>query len=127
MTYQISWYLEKRIVVLTTEAVLALDELPGLFEGIQQFRDDGNYPVHIISDFSRLEKFPVSLAAIRQVTPAMRGFGVNVIIGVRNPVLHFLLNAFSQFSSLEIRVSEDLSEALHVLARLDPSLSHLAD
>ncbi len=57
----------------------------------------------------------------------MEDFGVAMFFGLRQPVLHFMLSMLSQFMKLEIRIIENRDDALATLARLDPSLSHLAD
>lgn len=127
MSYDISWYLDKRIILVTYHETLTIDELPAHFETLNQYRDDGEAPVHILTDMRRLEKFPMSLTAIRQAVPALNGFGVDVLIGMRQPVIHFMISVVTQFSKLELRQANSIEDALVIIARLDPTLTHLMD
>jgi hypothetical protein len=127
MPYDVSWYVEKRIVYVEFHQTLLLEELPPLFAAVMQLRDEGESPVHIFANLSRMEKFPVSLPAIQQVSPLMNGFGVAIIYGVRQQILFFILKVAASFIEIEARVVGTEDEALHMIARLDPTLAYLVD
>ena len=127
MPYEISWYTAKRIIHARFYDTLTLEEMRDFFEDLMRFRNSGEDPVHILSDVTTLQGFPMSLPAIREVIPALDGLGVDVLVGVHNPMIQFMVTVVAQFSNLELRQAETLDEALDILARLDASLSDLRD
>ncbi len=122
MPYDISWYLEKRIIFVEFEGDMDIEALPSMYEDLERFRDEGHDPVHIVGDVTHLGKFPFSIPAIREVAPVMEDFGVCAIYGVQQPLLQFVLKVMSQLSKLEIRIVENQESALASISRLDPTL-----
>jgi hypothetical protein len=127
MPYDMSWYLEKRIVFINFHETMQLDEMPSMFEALEDFRQAGEDPVHIIADVSRMERFPMAISEVGQLAPLMDTFGVCVIYGVSQPLLQFVLKVVAKVIKLELRVAETLELALISIGRLDPTLSHLAE
>ena len=83
--------------------------------------------MHVLSDVRALKRFPMSLPAIREVIPALDGFGVDILVGDHNTIIQFMVTVVSQLSKLELRQAKTIDEALAILVRLDASLSDLPE
>ncbi len=58
MSYDIFWYLDKRIIDLTFHETLLLDEIPDMFAVVEQYREPGEDPVHLLVDLHIWKRFP---------------------------------------------------------------------
>jgi hypothetical protein len=127
MSYRLSWYHENHVVYAAVSGNFTVAEFEAYGEElIEQYLDGASHPIHIISDVSRMEKFPTQVwTAIRTTEPWLRHPHLGWIILLKpssNPMLRFLLSAVNQVVGIRYHVVETADEAYMLLQQLDETL-----
>src|SRR5262245_16535202 len=69
MPYQVEWQQQNRVGRLTVWAEFSIEEIRAfthLF--VAEYLETGNPPVHLIADFSQIQKHPTQIAKLRDAT-----------------------------------------------------------
>lgn len=125
MGCQISWYEPKRVIYMRIDGDLTADVIQQAGEDLRRLIGEGSN-VHLLADFTKLGTVPRSIADSRKYLGRLNGLKSSIIIGLENPIVRFMANVFGKLGGYEVRVVNNLEEAKMVVARLDPTLSHLA-
>jgi hypothetical protein len=129
MAYQISWNQVGRIAQAEIRDSISVEELEAYGETlIQDYLEQGQSPVHIISDARGMTHFPTHLLKVKQLTEAWLkhpNIGWAIVIGKSNPMLNFLAAAVTQVIGVKYRMVATPEEALETLQKLDASLLHV--
>lgn len=123
MPHTITPLVEGHLLLVTTWGTLAGEELRRYDEAICALFDGAaGAKVHVVYDWSGLDAMPplADIREIRQVTHPKRGWAV--FVGVRQPLIRFLLGLAAQITSYPIRFFNTRAEALTFLHGIDPTL-----
>src|SRR5258705_10114284 len=98
MPYRLSWYHENHVIYAAVSGNFTVAEFEAYGEElIGSYLDSATCPLHIISDVTRMEKFPTQVwTAIRATQPWLRHRNLGWIILLKNgsnPMLRFLFSA----------------------------------
>jgi hypothetical protein len=121
MPYRLGWYIENKVVYLDLIGEISGDEYKEAIANIIKASEEiGNIPLHTLADNRHLEKWP-NLTSLTGITmPENRGWVISV--GVSNGLLKFLSSTAGQLLRLDMKMVNDISEAIQVLQRVDPEL-----
>jgi hypothetical protein len=125
MPYQISWHVEKRVLMVKLFGVLIEQESNEVGEINTRYLQEGIAPVHIIVDTNGLEKFPVNLRQNSQFmaylsSPAL---GWVVVLGLSNNMLaRFAVTVISQVVKFKLAQRTTVDDALSYLQSQDSTL-----
>ena len=128
MPFQLSWYRENQVVYATVSGNFTVTEFESYGEElVELYLDSASYPIHIISDVSRMERFPTQVwTAIRATEPWLRHPNLGRIVLLSsggNPMLRFLLTAVNRVVGIRYHVVESTEEAYMLLQQLDEKLN----
>ena len=125
MPYQISWQLEKRVLMVKLFGILTDQESTEVGEINSRHIQEGIAPVHIIVDARDLDKFPTNLRQNSQFmgylsTPSL---GWVVAIGIANNMLaRFAVTVISQVIHFRLAQRDNMTEAIRYLESQDATL-----
>ena len=125
MPYEISWHLEKRVLMVKLFGVLIEQESNEVSEINTRYLQEGIAPVHIIVDTNSLEKFPVNLRQNSQYmaylsSPAL---GWVIVLGLSNNMLaRFAVTVISQVVKFKLAQRTTVEEAISYLESQDSTL-----
>jgi len=125
MTYQISWHLEKRILMVKMFGILTDEESTEISAINSRHLQEGTAPVHIIVDTTGLEKFPTNLRQNSQFMAYLRSpsLGWVIVIGLANNVLaKFAVSVISQVIHFQLSQRDSIADALRFLEGHDSTL-----
>jgi hypothetical protein len=123
MPYQISWYVDKRVLYQRYQGTLTATDIIAADHEATTYVDSGTPPVHIIADTSQVQKFPLNLSeSTRLLSNRAKGLGWVLVIS-RNRALNFVISVALQVRGVDIRFVASLDEALVFLAARDQTLS----
>ena len=128
MPYHLSWYHENHVIYAAVSGNFTVPEFEAYgVELIERYLDSAPHAIHIISDVSRMERFPTQMwTAIRATEPWLRHPNLGRIMLLSsggNPMLRFLLAAVNQVVGIRYHVVESTEEAYMLLQQLDEKLS----
>lgn len=127
MAFQVSWFLDRRIIALQLSGAFTNEEISPAEQTIEEHVQAGIAPVHMLVDISTLEQFPTSLNQLRKSTPYLRhpNFGWLIVIGSNHALVGFLVSTLTQLAHVNLRMVSDWNEALATLKKVDMTLPDL--
>src|SRR5262245_37910318 len=93
MVYEIAWQQPNRIIKVVLNGDISVEELHRMSDDLVAHLEQGQPPVHLISDARKMGKFPVKLTSVKEASERYLrhpNMGWAVVIGKSNPVLNFL-------------------------------------
>jgi hypothetical protein len=123
MAYQIEWLLENRVLYIKAVGDVTIEDLEAAISIMTTMLDNGEAPIHSISDNRFVGKFPTSLSTLRKLmTPHPKAKGWSLLIQ-NNTATRFIGEMLTRFSGQsKIKSFTTLVEGLAFLERNDPSL-----
>ena len=123
MGYIVEWIVDKRVASFKGEGDVTIEEVEDAVERLTKLLDEGEAPLHTISDSRSIGKFPTSLSTLKKLmTPHPKATGWSILIQ-DNTATRFISEMLTRFSGQsKIRSFTNLKEAFIFLERIDPSL-----
>jgi hypothetical protein len=123
MAHKSSWLIDKRVMLLEYDGNVDKNEIGQLNEELNRFLDEGNKPVHIISDNSNMGKADLSIQLAREAFTAMKrpGWGWVIFVGL-DRLIRFFAEVFATQFGIKIKIAANREEALIILKKLDLTL-----
>lgn len=121
MPYEIQWALEGRIIYMRDYGVCTLPEMEVAVEQLNQLLDEGTSPVHIIHDNRDVEKYPVSIQAIKPIVKKHPNTGWLILIE-QSKVAKFITYVLATLVRQKSKEANSVEEALTILQKQDPTL-----
>lgn len=122
MPYQTSWLVEDRVLYVELYGTLSSDDFHAMMSEGRVLVDEGKAPVHIITDFSAVEKTDVGMEEFRKRgrdrSPNL-GFPVNVTPRRTDRLVSSVAARIMGFNT---RHFATLEKAIEFLRRMDTSL-----
>lgn len=127
---EVKWYFEDRVLYERLYGTVTLDDIRSLNIASKAFLANGTPLVHVIVDLSEVERFPTSLATIKEFVkpaPNQKALGWVILFGTTNPLLRFLSSVVTQLAgeNVRMRVMDELGETLDFIRKQDETLSHI--
>lgn len=128
MPSQISWLLDRRVIFVKFTGEVTVEDLQSFNTSMHEYLDLGQPPlVHIISDSSETNKFPINLGALNKVFFQQRPnpkMGWIVVI-TANRMLSFVSSMLAQLGKSRFRTFNTMQEAIAFLNDIDVTLPTL--
>jgi hypothetical protein len=128
MGYEVSWYVEGRIVQATFTGEMTLQEAELASELTAQYIQKGQPPsVHLIADTTRLERFPTNLNLLNRSASKhlwQPKLGWTIVIST-NSTTRFISGIITQVARVRFRMFPTLEDGLAFLEDQDSSLAEL--
>jgi hypothetical protein len=123
-TFVMTWAIPDRVLLVTYTDGLNKQNLRQVTNGMQQFYEAGEKPVHVITDARGMESLDADLSTMQNALNVMRqdGWGWMMLIGTDN-LKGFFARILAHSFGLDIRMADSPEEALASLRRLDQTLS----
>jgi len=123
MPYEIGWNQEKRVIHGRLYGVVTLDDLSHWTPEIVRLIDAGDAPVHLIADLHDIEKFPMSVSALKSVLQRETHPKMGWVVTVGGPsTLMTFSYVLARLFRVNLRVEDALPAALNALREIDPTL-----
>lgn len=127
MPYEVSWYVENRVVLNRIWGEYNLDEMRAGNDVILAWMREAAAPVHLLVDVRELQHFPRNFRPMLQEIERFRtepkmGWGVML---TTNSLLHFFGVLASNVTRSSFRAATSYEEANAILGRVDPKLAPL--
>src|SRR5690349_11458631 len=124
MPYEMRWQQEKRVISGKLYGIVTLEDLSRWTPEILRYVQEGDAPVHLIADLHEIEKFPMSISALRNVLqrdihPKM---GWVVTLGGPSALMTFSY-ALARLFKVNLYVADTLDEAVSALRAKDSTLN----
>jgi hypothetical protein len=128
MGYNISWYIEGRVVQAIFTGEMSLEEAETASEMTAQYIQNGQPPlVHLIADTTRLERFPTNLNLLNRSASKhlwQPKLGWTIVIST-NSTTRFISGIITQVARVRFRMFPTLEEGMRFLTDQDDTLSGL--
>lgn len=128
MGYEVSWYIEGRIVQAIFTGEITFQEAEVASELTAQYIQNGQPPlVHLIADTTRLERFPTNLNLLNRSASKhlwQPKLGWTIVIST-NSTTRFISGIITQVARVRFRMFPTLEDGLAFLEDQDSSLTEL--
>lgn len=128
MGYEVSWYIEGRIVQAIFTGEMTLQETEVASELTAQYIQNGQPPlVHLIADTTQLERFPTNLNLLNRSASKhlwQPKLGWTIVIST-NSTTRFISGIITQVARVRFRMFPTLEDGLAFLEDHDSSLTEL--
>ncbi len=126
MKYQISWYVEGRVVLSEHLQAATLEDVARMDAEYLVLLEQSDAPlVHFIFDMSQQDSVPdLKTMSSMQFTKHPR-FGWSLVVGHLNPITRFLVSTVAQINKARFRSFTHREDALRFLQEMDSSLPDL--
>lgn len=129
MPYQVSWYIEQRVVFSSAFGNATIEDVHNLNHDIQTYVRSGQPLVHVICDLKNIEKFPTNVAGMRKSLEQMEHdrMGWVIVCGAGNPLLRFIASVITQFviPNVRLRMFDTVQQGIEFLHEHDATLEGL--
>ncbi|MBZ0290093.1 MAG: hypothetical protein K8I30_20885 [Anaerolineae bacterium] len=129
MPYQVSWYVDQRVVYCRAFGSATIEDIHNLNHETQTYVRAGQPLVHVICDLKGIEKFPTNIAGMRQSLEQMdyERMGWVIVVGAGNALLRFVASLITQFiiPDVRLRMFDTLELAVSFLREHDATLPEL--
>jgi hypothetical protein len=124
MAYELSWYIDKRVLKLRVYGVNEMDEFEEINNHIQDYAQQGNPPVYLIVDVREVTQMPLNFNTMLQGMTADRWKNKIAFTWLvsDNRLINFFGVLASKVATLPVYICKTLEEANTQLAHLDPAL-----
>lgn len=130
MSYELSWYIDRRIVLARLTGDVSAEEI---FQNNQRIARDyvqqGQAPVHLLIDISGMEKFPSNLKQLKAASDILlreHSLGWMVTVGKVNTLERFLTSTLTQMFGVRLHMTDTLARALAFLSKNDVSIPEMS-
>ena len=125
MPFEVSWYIENRVIYTRGYGVITLDDLADASQLItQEYLSQGTPLIHEIVDLRDMEHIPSNLHKISNVLTYIKhpDYGWTIFVNT-NRVMNFIGPMLAKIARIRFRMFDDLDEGLAFLAEQDSSLT----
>jgi len=128
MPHQVNWYLENRVIFLSSYGEITDQDLLGVDQPIIDYMNHSDATlVHLIVDAANMTT-PPSFKVVSQLKwPKHPQYGWAIIIGLKNPIQRFFVAVATNVFKTRQRMFNTLDEALDFLNEIDSTLPVLRD
>ncbi|MBA3869957.1 MAG: hypothetical protein H0X30_12490 [Anaerolineae bacterium] len=123
MSYELSWIIPSRVLLIELEGTVPTDEMIRLNSESLAHVDAGQAPVHILIDATNLNNTPVNLHELSELSKTMHHEGIGWLILI-NPakMVSFATSILSKLLQKKMKSADSIQEALMLLERVDQTL-----
>jgi hypothetical protein len=124
MPYTIGWHIPDRVVLITFEGTMTLDDIDHMNLDTMALVGQGVPPIHVVSDLLAMERYPTSIQEISKfIRNDMKArLGWTIVI-TRNKLVRFMSAIIIQLTGARLRFFDTLDDALIFLHDNDVTLS----
>lgn len=123
MPYELSWYREKRVVLVKIQGDMTLENAFEYSDAIYEMVDSGIAPVHIIADLTEIGKFPPSLISLRNATRYLLHPKAGWIMLIGGPIMAQVFGeVLTRLTRINFRLVTSFQEAADALLEADATL-----
>lgn len=125
MPYDVSWYLEERVVYARVSGIFTMKDVCHFNRTLVALVDAGTPPVHVIMHHCGLEKVPTNLRQMRRAFTVLDrdGLGLAVDVAEHTGIWTYVGQMLLRMSRMPFRHVNTMEEAHQILAEYDPSVA----
>lgn len=126
MSYQTEWVVDKVVLQIRYTGDIKNDDLPEINERLLKYLDEGESPIHVISNLHDMKELQIDLKSSRKLLPIMSDerWGWIVIVGA-NPITQFLSQLMTHLLGKKTHSFKTLDEAKSALGIEDSRLTDI--
>jgi hypothetical protein len=126
MSATASWYQPGRIVHVVIEGDLTLDDAETVNQVVTQYIREGQPPVHLLVEATRLGKFPLDLKRFPKLTGYLHepNLGKMAVITSQGALTKFFASIITQAAHIEMKLFDKLDDGMTFLRRVDITLQN---
>jgi len=129
MPYQVSWYVDQRVIYCRAYGTASIEDIHDLNHDTQTYVRAGQPLVHVLCDLKGLDKFPTNIAGMRQSLEQMdhERMGWVIVCGAGNTLLRFIASLITQFiiPNVRLRMFDTVEQGIDFLLERDSTLEGL--
>jgi hypothetical protein len=129
MPYQVSWYVDQRVIYCSAYGTATIEDIHGLNREVQLRVREGQPLVHVVCDLKNIEKFPTNIAGMRKSLEQMdhERMGWVIVVGAGNALLRFVASLITQFiiPNVRLRMFDTLEQGIDFLREHDATLEDM--
>jgi hypothetical protein len=124
MSYEISWYIPQRVLLIRLTGELGLNDVEAMALDIKTMLEQGTAPVHILLDDTLGGEPPKSLRELKTRMEAVKDTGVGWVVGIGevNAVAKFLVPLLMKIVRINFVRHSTLEDAVQFLIQRDITL-----
>ena len=122
MTYEISWYIPNRVMLIKVSGNIDLEEFECLHNEAFEYVSQSHFKVHAIADLSEFKAIPTNIRLLFSASNTEKDHkqGMTVLVQPKMPaMIRFVASLIMQTLRLEYRVCETMEDAMKILHRVD--------
>jgi hypothetical protein len=121
--FDIQWLVPDRVLLIRFYGHFSSDNLEKLNDAMTHYLNEGDAPVHVITDNTRLEGFPTNINQLRQSLIVLRDerWGWMIAVGI-NAIVRFLLVVLSATFNLQAKALNTVDDGKKFLNGIEPGL-----
>ena len=121
MSYEVSWYVNNRVILCKLSEEITVDEIKTGNTKIREYVAEGENPVHCILDLNDLNSFPIDFNLFRTDYPFHDTTGWIVLSG-GNALMRYSAGVVARFIGTDFHVVRNFDEALTFLKEKDSTI-----
>ena len=129
MPAKTTWYQENRVILITVQGELTLNDMSAVDAKIVEYVRQGSQSaplVHLIVDMREMSKMPVNLVQVQRTLTHLKepALGWSTMVGM-SPVMRFVASTVIQMAGARFRIYPTFEEAVRFLISQDESVADL--
>ncbi len=126
MSYEATWYHEKRVILVRIEGNLSQEDARVYSDDIYQMMDEGIAPTHVIADLTKIGEFPHSLISLKNAARYLEHPKIGRIVVIGGPLLaQVFAGVLTRVARINYRSAQTVEEAIQLLVEDDATLADM--
>jgi hypothetical protein len=127
MAHTRQWMLEKRVAWITYDGDISLEQMQEINTWLDEFLSEGQTPVHLILDTSKMGAVPNNISVLRNSLSALQksGWGLVILIGM-NRMIRFFAEVIGKQFGLQLKAADSVEEAKSLILEYDKTIGELS-
>jgi hypothetical protein len=127
MAHRKQWMLENRVAWISYDGDISLEQMQEINAWLDEFLSEGQAPVHLILDTSKMGSVPNNLTVLRESLSALQksGWGLVILIGM-NRMVRFFAEVIGHQFGLQLKAADSVEEAKSLILEYDKTIGELS-
>jgi hypothetical protein len=127
MAHTRQWMLEKRVAWIRYDGDISLEQMQEINTWLDEFLSEGQAPVHLILDTSKMGSVPNNITVLRESLSALQksGWGLVILIGM-NRMVRFFAEVIGHQFGLHLKAADSVEEAKSLILEYDKTIGELS-
>ena len=128
MKHSVQWYIPSHIISMEIEGDISLEDLANINHDLMCLLDEGNAPVYLFVNDTKVGKFPLQLRQVQSACEFLRHPSIEYVVGIGevNPMKKYFIPMVAKITNSNYERCHTIENALAFVDTQDSNNDYIA-